>query len=263
MENIYEFEKLRVSVSDTREEMGVVGAKKAAELICRVLSEKDEVNIIFASAPSQMDVLNELLHRTDVDWKRINAFHMDEYIGLPGDAPQSFGQYLRERFFTKKPFKSVQYLNGNAPDLDAECKRYGALLEQFPVDISFVGIGANGHLAFNDPGIADFQDPVRVKVNGCLDDACINQQIVDGWFATPSEVPRSALTVTMPALVRAPHVIAIVPDITKADILKRFLEEEISTDVPATIIRKHEDAYLYLDADSASKISVGQMQAVH
>lgn len=248
------FDKLHVSVRDSRESMGKDAAALASSIIQNELSKKKEINMIFASAPSQMDVITELMNDRNIEWNRINAFHMDEYIGLPSDAPQSFGNYLRVRFFMKRPFKNVFYINGNAENTDEECRRYGELLDQYPVDITFLGIGANGHLAFNDPSIADFNDPVNVKVNPGLDDVCIHQQVVDGWFGAESEVPRAAYTVTIPALVRAKHLITIVPDITKAEIIRRFFSEEISTKLPGSIIRTHEDSYLFLDKDSASLI---------
>lgn len=253
MERTFAVEALKIRVFDTREEMGPHGAAYLAACIRDVAAKKDEVNMIFASAPSQMDVLNALMARDDVCWERINAFHMDEYIGLPGDAPQSFGQYLRQRFFTKKPFRSVHYLDGNAPDLAAECARYSALLTKHPVDISVVGIGANGHLAFNDPGIARFDDPALVKVNEQLDDTCIQQQVGDGWFATAADVPTSALTLTMPALLRADRVVAIVPAPSKAAIVGQVLTEAISERCPATVLRRHGNAVLFLDADSAAQ----------
>lgn len=259
MERLYQFEKLHVSISDTREELGTAGAATVARRIRQVLEQKETVNMIFASAPSQMDVLNALLQRTDVPWEKIRAFHMDEYIGLPGDAPQSFGNYLRVRFFEKRPFLSVSYLDGNAPDIPAECRRYQALLREYPVDICLLGIGANGHLAFNDPGIADFYDPADVKVNPQLDETCIWQQVHDGWFESYEAVPKSAMTITVPALLRAPHVVAIVPDISKAEIIGRFFREKIGTQLPASIIRQHRSAWLYLDADSASRVDAAQL----
>ncbi len=253
MERMYTLDTLRISVSDTRSELGCTGASYLAGLIRQVAAEKGEVNMIFASAPSQMDVLNKLLEDDTLPWERINAFHMDEYIGLPGDAPQSFGNYLRTRFFTKKPFKSVHYLDGNAADPQKECARYSDLLRSHPVDISVVGIGANGHLAFNDPGIARFDDPALVKINAQLDDVCIRQQVDDKWFQAPSDVPASALTLTIPALTNAPYLVAIVPSSSKAAIIGRFVKGAISEECPATIIRRHPNAVLFLDADSASQ----------
>lgn len=252
METIHKLDRLTVRVSATREQMGRAGADYLAALIANIAGQKGSVNMIFASAPSQMDVLGALLFQPDVPWDKINAFHMDEYLGLPGDAPQSFGNYLRERFFSKKPFATVAYLDGNAPDPTAECARYAALLRQYPADIAVVGIGANGHLAFNDPGIAVFDDPELVKINPALDDTCIQQQVDDGWFATRDDVPKSALTLTIPALTRAPHVVAIVPSAEKAAILKQFAEDKITTACPATILREHPDAVLFLDHAAAS-----------
>lgn len=253
MEKNFLRDTLRVRVTDTREELGVLGADYLAECIRNVLKAKDDVNMIFASAPSQMDVLGALLKRDDVPWDHINAFHMDEYVGLPGDAPQSFSNYLRVRFFTKKPFKSVHYLDGNAPDIAVECVRYSELLAAYPVDISVVGIGANGHLAFNDPGIAKFDDAELVKVNPKLDDTCIRQQVDDGWFKDVEEVPTSAITLTIPALTRAACLVAIVPAASKAEIIGRVIGEEVSEACPATILRRHPNAVLFLDTDSASQ----------
>lgn len=259
MVNNYKFEKMGVSICDTRAELGIAGAEKVLELMNKVLETKDDINIIFASAPSQMDVINALLERNDVPWDKVNAFHMDEYIGLPGDAPQSFANYLRVRLFNKVTFKSVNYLDGNNPDIAAECCRYTDLLRKYPVDICIMGFGANGHLAFNDPGIADFYDPYDVKVNPGLDDTCIHQQVHDGWFETDADVPKTALTLTMPALLRAPYVVALVPDISKSEIIGRFFDEKIDTDLPCSIVRQHLNAWLFLDADSASKITPGRL----
>lgn len=255
MEKRFELDRLTVSVSDTREEMGRCGAEHLAGLIRRTAEEQEAVNVVFASAPSQMDVLNALLARDDIPWDRIRAFHMDEYVGLPADAPQSFGNYLRVRFFEKKPFAAVYYMDGNAPDPEAECARYSALLQQYPPDIAVAGIGTNGHLAFNDPGLAKFDDPVLVKVNPALDDVCIQQQVDDGWFKTREDVPRSALTLTIPAIVGAPHVMAIVPTREKAAILRRFAEGPVGEDCPSTILRRHPDAMLFLDRDAASLLT--------
>jgi glucosamine-6-phosphate deaminase len=187
-----------------------------------------------------------------IDWSRVYAFIMDEYVGLPADAPQSFGSYLKTRFFSKLPFRQVFYIDGDNLNLAAECERYAALLREHPTDITFAGIGENGHLAFNDPHIADFNDPLLVKVNQAMDPTCRQQQVTDGWFERLDLVPHQAITVTIPALIAAQYVFAIVPGVTKQKIVKRCLEEPISTDCPGSILRRHMAAQLYLDADSAA-----------
>lgn len=245
-------DKLRVFQYSTREEMGADGAKYAAALIRKVIEEKGEANLIFASSPSQMDVLTSILNE-DVDWSCVNAFHMDEYIGIDIEHKASFANYLRENFFCHLQLKSVNYLNGAAEDIDEECRRYAKLLEEHPIDITFAGIGENGHMAFNDPYLADFFDPLLVKVNGGLDDVCRYQQVRDGWFATLEDVPDSAMTLTFPALLRAPHLIITSPSSTKKEIIQKVLEGPICLDVPSSIARLHLDAVLYID-DAAAEL---------
>ena len=180
--------KLQVKVYQTHEEMGMQAATEAAQALRQVLAEKDECNVIFAAAPSQNSFLAALCE-ADIDWKRVNAFHMDEYIGLDDAAPQRFGNFLKEAVFSKVPLKSVSYIQGNAADISAEIDRYSALLRQHPVDIVFMGIGENGHIAFNDPHIAKFDDPCMMKQVE-LDERCRQQQVNDGCFATLGAVPR-------------------------------------------------------------------------
>ena len=187
---------------------------------------------------------------------------MDEYVGLPANAPQSFGNYLRTRFFSKLPFKQVYYIDGNAQDIAGECERYEALLYQHPVDISFLGIGENGHLAFNDPEIADFHDPLLVKLNVNLDAICRQQQVTDGWFRSLADVPDQAITITLPALVAARYVYAVVPGRTKQKIVRECLEGPVGTKCPATILRQHDTAQLYLDADSAALVDPTIMESL-
>lgn len=247
-------DQLKVLVFPSREELGKYGAVDAAEKIRSVISRKGEANMIFASSPSQMDVLNAMLQRTDIEWEKINAFHMDEYIGVSADMPYSFVNYIKVNLFSKVKLKSVHYLDGLAMDPEKESKRYADLLDEYPTDITMYGIGANGHLAFNDPGIADFNDPVNVKINASLDAECINQQVVDGWFATHEDVPKRAYTVTMPPMLRSKYMIGMVPSITKANIIGRLFREGISEDLPGSALRNHPNAILLLDQASASEI---------
>ncbi len=254
MEGIRQFfvDKFDVRVYPTRKEMGTACAVEAGNVIRQLLAEKGDVNIIFASAPSQLEVLEGLLTEGGIAWDRINAFHMDEYVGLPADAPQGFGNYLKVRFFSKLPFRHIFYMDGNAPDLDRECERYASLLRKHPADIAFLGIGENGHLAFNDPHIADFNDPLLVKLNKDLDPVCRQQQVTDNLFNILSDVPHHAITITLPGLMAAKYAYAIVPGATKQQVVKRCLEETISTACPGSILRQHERAQLYLDDASAA-----------
>ncbi|MCJ7623404.1 MAG: glucosamine-6-phosphate deaminase [Anaerolineaceae bacterium] len=257
MEGIRHFfvDKLDVRIYPTREEMGTACAIDAGNVLKQMLKEQNTASIIFASAPSQLEMLAGLLVQEGIAWDRVYAFHMDEYVGLPGDAPQNFGTYIKTRFFTKLPFKQVFYMNGESPDLNGECERYTELLRKHPVDISFLGIGENGHLAFNDPHIADFNDPLLVKVNETMDSVCRQQQVTDGWFKTLTDVPHQAITITIPGLMAAQFVYALVPGKTKQQIVKQCLEVPITPECPGSILRRHKMAQLYLDDASAVLIS--------
>ncbi len=245
-------EKLKVQIYSGRPELGIAAADTFAETVRELLENKEYVNIIFASAPSQNEFLAELLKR-DIAWDRINAFHMDEYVGLDADAPQGFGNFLKDRLFSKVQCREVHYLNGNARDTAEECKRYSDLLIKYPTDIVCLGIGENTHLAFNDPHVADFNDPEIVKVVD-LDHACRSQQVNDGCFAQIDDVPALALTITIPALFKSNYAYAIVPGKFKADAIYHTLNSEISEQYPSTILRKHDNAILFIDEDSASKL---------
>ncbi len=242
---------LNVKIFENRTQMGETAAADIHDRILRLLSEKSEINMIFAAAPSQNDVLLSLTKYSDIPWKRINAFHMDEYIGLSADAPQGFGNFLKKHIFGLVPFKSVYLIDCEARDPLAECERYGRLLEENPTDIVIMGIGENGHIAFNDPPVADFNDPHAVKTV-TLDEICRRQQVNDGCFTTLEEVPKTAITLTCPTLMRATYAFCIVPAPTKAEAVKLTLTEAVDEHVPATVLRRHPHAVLYLDSDSAS-----------
>lgn len=246
-------DKLYVKTFETRDEMGKAAATDIAECIKKCLAEKDEINMIFAAAPSQNDVLHHLCMNKEIEWNRINAYHMDEYVGLSADAPQGFGNFLKEHIFGLVPFKSVNYIDCTATDVDAECERYSKLLKENPVDIVCMGIGENGHIAFNDPHVADFNDPKLVKYVE-LDEMCRNQQVNDGCFAKIDDVPKYAMTLTIPALVSAEYNFCIVPAPTKAQAVKRTVCDEISEECPASILRRKDNAILYCDADSSAEM---------
>ena len=240
-------------VFDTRAEGGALAAREGADVIRDLLSKQDKVNIIFAAAPSQNDTLSALLAEEGIDWSRVRAFHMDEYVGFGRECPQSFGTYLYDHVFGKLPFGEVYYINGAAEDPEEECRRYSELLTTYPTDIVFLGIGENAHIAFNDPWIADFNDPALVKLVP-LDEVCRNQQVHDGCFPTLDDVPTHAFSLTVPALVKAKHMFCTVPAATKADAVRAMLSGAVTIDCPASILTKHADARLYTDRAAAQHI---------
>ncbi|MET0461991.1 MAG: glucosamine-6-phosphate deaminase [Chitinophagaceae bacterium] len=245
-------DQLKVRIYEDRIALGEDAAKMAAETIRLLLKQKQVVNIIFAAAASQNEFLEALI-KEDIDWQRVQAFHMDEYIGLPKNDAQLFGVFLKKRIFDKVPFGNVFYLNGQAPDIEAECERYAALLREHPVDITCMGIGENTHLAFNDPHVAEFNDPKLVKVVD-LDEACKQQQVNEGCFIDISQVPVYAFTLTIPALLKAGKVFCMVPGTTKAQAVYHTLTDAVTEQYPSTILRKHAGAWLFLEKESAAKV---------
>ncbi len=246
-------EKLQVKIFSNRREVGKAAGQSVAEKMREILKTKEILSIVFASAPSQNEFLEELSQSPGIHWNRVTAFHLDEYIGLRPDAPQSFGHFLKVKLFEKVRPDHVYYLNGMAEDVEAECNRYGDLLKDHPLDIACVGIGENGHLAFNDPPLANFQDPLLVKVVE-LDLVSRKQQVRDGCFQNLGEVPQKAITLTIPVILSAAFIYCMVPGTTKAEAVRRTLQGSISTGCPATILRKHENAILFLDRDSAKLV---------
>lgn len=241
-------DSLQVRVYANRSELGKAAGQAAAERFRMLLSQKQTVRVIFAAAPSQNEFLATLAADEGIDWSRVVAFHMDEYVGLPPGAPQRFSRFLKERLFDLVKPGAVHLIDGSA-SAEEECERYAALLREAPIDIVCLGIGENGHLAFNDPPVADFDDPLAVKPVE-LDDACRTQQVNDGCFPTFGDVPTHALTLTIPALLSAAHLFCMVPGPTKRDAVKRTLEGPISTECPATALRRHLDCTLFVDLDS-------------
>jgi glucosamine-6-phosphate deaminase len=251
---IISLDGLQVLVFENRTIMGNCAANDVSACIQAQLANKIELNMIFAAAPSQNDFLNALL-QLDLPWHKINAFHMDEYIGLPCDAPQGFANFLKERIFDKVPFKSVNYLNGCLAEPSVECERYADLLKANPVDIVCMGIGENGHIAFNDPPVADFNDPLLVK-QVKLDARCRQQQVNDGCFSSLDEVPAEAVTLTVPALMQAPFIFCVVPGKAKAAAVNNTLYGPVDESCPASILQRHKNARLYLDQESFNQVKV-------
>lgn len=245
-------ENIKVKIFASKEEVGKAAAIAVAEKLDAAISEKGLANLILATGASQFQFL-ENLQKQAIDWKKITVFHLDEYKGMPVTHPASFHKYLIERIMDKVQPKQVHYLNGDAPDAEAEVLRYENLLKEHPVDIACIGIGENGHIAFNDPPVANFNDPKLVKVVE-LDEACRKQQLGEGWFPTFDDVPTHALTLTIPAIMGCKHISCVVPNERKAEAVYNTINAEISTTCPATILRTHPDTVLYLDSESASKL---------
>ena len=245
------FDLLQVCIHPDRMAMGAAAARSAAQII-RQACGRGEAQVIFACAPSQDEFLDGLIERT-LDWSRIVAFHMDEYVGLDAAHPQSFRRYLHEHLFARvgQP-KAFHGIRGEAPDLEEECVRYGArLAAREPIDLVCMGIGENGHLAFNDPPVADFRDPQFVKIVA-LDETCRQQQVNDGCFPTLDAVPTRALTLTIPALLLTPEISCVVPGTRKAAAVRDALLGPIRTSCPASILRTHPRAVLHIDEAAAS-----------
>jgi len=244
---------MSVNILKDREAIGEFAARNVAKTIGRVLETKDEVRMIFAAAPSQNEFLKYFISLPNVSWNKINAFHMDEYISLPKTAPQLFSKYLNEHIFSKVNFKSVNIINSEVEDIEAECSRYEKLLREKEIDIVCMGIGENGHIAFNDPPVADFNDTKFVKLVE-LEAICKQQQVNDGAFNSVDEVPKFAATLTVPALMSAKYLSVVVPGIRKAKAVNDTINEPVSTKCPATILKTHNNAVLFLDEDSVSML---------
>lgn len=238
-------DKLQINVYENRILMGAAAAEDIAACMQKLLSEKDCINMVFAAAPSQNNVLESLIKKP-LAWNRVNAFHMDEYVGLKKEDAQSFGKYLDERIFHRVPFANIYYVADYGLD-------YEEILIKNHIDIVCLGIGENGHIAFNDPGVADFNDPLRIK-KVMLDDVCRMQQVHDGCFPTFDKVPAYAYTLTVPQMVSADYMFCVVPAATKADAVYNTVNFEITDMCPATILRKHDHAIMYCDVDSGKRL---------
>ena len=242
-------EGITINIYETRQQMGIAAANATARTIRMLLAKQHEISMVFAAAPSQNEFLAALIEE-DIEWHRINAFHMDEYIGLEEGSPALFAYYLQKHLFNNAAFKTVNYINGNAPNPQNECDRYTSLLNKQPIDIVCMGIGENSHIAFNDPPVADFNDTKTVKIVK-LDEACRQQQVNDGCFAALADVPTHALTLTVPALLNCTYIFCIVPGERKADAVFNTLNSSISERYPSTALRKHNNTQLFLDKDSS------------
>ena len=249
----YQVEKLKIEIHPTREAAAAAAAQSAASSLKQLADARAEFAVIFATGASQLDTLQALTQTPGLPWAQIRGFHMDEYVGLSPDHPASFRRYLRDNLARKVHMKEFFEIDGTASDPEQACKQYAALLRAANPQLCLLGIGENGHLAFNDPGVADFNDPLDVKVVQ-LDTMCRQQQAAEGWFGNLEDVPERAMTITIPALFRVPKLIASVPGQRKAAIIRRTLEDAISTACPATLLRTHPNATVYLDKESSAQV---------
>ncbi len=241
--------KMKVCIAGSRGDLGEVAARDIAAALRNRLREKRSLRMIFAAAPSQSEMLAALACETGIDWHRVTAFHMDEYIDLPEDAPQRFGTWLERAFFDHVPLAKIHLIKPGT-DPEAACRAYASILAEAPIDLVLLGIGTNGHLAFNDPP-ADLSDPLTVKVVE-LDQMCREQQVLDGCFATLHDVPRRAVTLTVPTLLAGRELFCCVPGRHKSAAVKAMLESPISGDCPASALRTHPRCTVYLDPESSS-----------
>lgn len=241
---------MKINVYDTKDAMGKAAALKAAEVLKQTILKKGEATFVVATGASQFEFLTHLTSDPSIDWSRTTMFHLDEYVGLPETHPASFRKYLKERFISLTHPGKVYLIEGDAEDPSQECERLGAIIKEKEIDISFVGIGENGHLAFNDPP-ADFEieDPYLV-VN--LDEACRKQQLGEGWFEGLEDVPRKAISMSVKQIMKSKNIICTVPDQRKAEAVKNcFQGDLVSPQYPASILKNHENCFVFLDHQAA------------
>ncbi|MCG9793110.1 6-phosphogluconolactonase [Flavobacterium algicola] len=244
--------KQNINILSNKSTTGIAAGKAVEDCIIELLKTKDSIRIVFAAAPSQDSMLDYLTKSTLIDWKKIVAFHMDEYIGLNPGSPQLFSSYLDANLFSKVAVEKHTIDVSN--DVDQEIERYTQLLQQGPIDIVCLGIGENGHLAFNDPHVADFNDPKIVKMVD-LDDACRIQQVNDGCFQSMERVPERAITLTIPTLFKGSHLFCVVLGANKSEAVKNTLTEPISTSCPASILTTHPDCKFYFDEEAYKQVA--------
>jgi glucosamine-6-phosphate deaminase len=241
---------MHINISPTKESMGKAAAEQAAEILNNAINKNGRVSFIAATGASQFEFINHLIRISSIDWSKTTMFHLDEYIGLPESHPASFRKYLRERLIDKVNPGKVYLIEGDAQDPEKECERLNKIISQKKIDVAFVGIGENGHLAFNDPP-ADFdiEDPyIIVK----LDEACRRQQLGEGWFKTFEDVPQKAISMSIKQIMKSKNIICTIPDKRKAEAVKNcFMGAEISPEYPASILKKHKNCFVFLDDQSS------------
>ena len=251
----FQAESMKVNVYDNNILMGQAASDFVTEKLAAAIEQNGKANLILATGASQFQFIDAFKKEPAVDWSKITVFHMDEYKDMSDQHPASFRKYLRERILNEVKPAEVYYMKGDAENIDEELNRYENLLKNNPVDVACIGIGENGHIAFNDPPVADFNDPRLVKVVE-LDDACRRQQMGEGWFKTFEDVPTHALSLTIPAIMNCKAISCVVPDKRKADAIYKTLNNPVDTACPATILRTHPDTAVFLDPNSASKLTI-------
>jgi len=240
---------LEIRIFETKLELGKAAARDAAKIIKEAIDKRGDAYVIAATGASQFEFLDALAQE-EIDWTKVVFFHLDEYVGLSGSHPASFRRYLKERVVSRVHPKTFHFLDGEADDVHEECRRVGNLIAQQTIDVAFVGIGENGHLAFNDPP-ADFDiEEPYIVVN--LDDVCRQQQVGEGWFKSIAEVPAQAISMSIKQLLKSQHILCIVPDQRKAEAVRAAVKGEVSPMQPASILQQHEHVTLYLDGHSSS-----------
>lgn len=245
------YERVDVEVHADRRAMGRAAAETVAGHVGALLRRHRRIRLVFAAAPSQEEFLSALTAIPGLPWDRVIAFHLDEYLGLAAEAPQRFANWLAPRLFDRLPFAAVHRIDGGAGDPEAEASRYAGLLRAQPPHLACVGIGENGHLAFNDPPVADFEDAAAVRVVE-LEERCRRQQVHDGCFPALAAVPRQAITLTIPAIMGAAHIVCVVPAAEKREAVHASLLGPVSTTCPASILRRHPSARMFLDPESSA-----------
>ncbi len=244
---------MEIVIKSSPKELGIAAGESGAALIQQAIERNGFANIILATGTSQFETLNQLLAETGIDWSKVTMFHLDEYIGLPITHPASFRKYLKERFIAKvPPLKEVNLIDGEA-DEKSECERLSKNILNHPIDVAFVGIGENGHLAFNDPP-ADFEIETPYIVVE-LDEACRKQQLGEGWFKTMDDVPKKAISMSIKQILKSKHIICSVPDHRKAVAVKNTIEQSVTNLFPATAMQMHKHCTCFLDDASASLLS--------
>lgn len=246
---------MNIQIFDSKQELGSQSATDAAEEIRSAIQGKGEANIILATGASQFETLSNLVDATDIDWSKVTMFHLDEYVDLPQTHPASFRKYLKERFEQHVPkLKEVHYIQGDSEDPEEECERLNEIISEIDIDVALVGIGENGHLAFNDPP-ADFEteEPYIVVE---LDKKCRKQQMGEGWFDSIEDVPKRAISMSIKQIMKSKHIICSVPDQRKAEAVRNCMEGEITNLHPASILQAHQHCTVYLDQESASKLTL-------
>ncbi|MBA2114197.1 glucosamine-6-phosphate deaminase [Bremerella alba] len=244
---------MKLEVLEDAKHLGVAAARRGAESLRKALAENGQANIIVATGASQFETLSALIAEPNIDWSRVTGFHLDEYLGLDDQHPASFCRYLRERFVDQVPLKQFHYVNGISSVPHQVCQQLGQLIQTHPIDVAFVGIGENGHLAFNDPP-ADFETNNPYLVVD-LDEACRKQQAGEGWFASINDVPTQAISMSCRQILKSKTIICSVPDQRKAKAVQSSLEGIVTPEVPASILQTHEDTTLFVDKSAASLLT--------